>query len=335
MPAIERVGIVGGGAWGTALATVLTRAGRAVVLWARDPAIVAAIRQRRENPVYLPGIALDPAIRATGELAEAARADAVFLVTPAQQLRAIAERLARDLVAGTPIVLCAKGIEQRTGALMTEVAVEALPGAPQAVLSGPSFAREVADGRPTAVTLAAAAPGLGAALREAIGTPAFRLYLSDDPVGAEIGGAVKNVLAIACGIAVGRELGENARAALITRGLAETVRLALAKGGRMETVMGLSGLGDVTLTCTSPQSRNFSLGVALGEGRRLGEVMAARRSVAEGVWSAAAVVAVAQRLGVEMPIAAAVDRVINRGADIEATIADLLARPLTEEWPAP
>jgi glycerol-3-phosphate dehydrogenase (NAD(P)+) len=333
MAAIDRVGIIGGGAWGTALATVLHRAGRSVVLWARDPAIVEAIARRRENPVYLPGVDLDPAIRATGDLAEAARADAVFLVVPAQHLRRIAERLRPHLGAGVPVVLCAKGIEQGSAGLMTEVVAEALPGAPQVVLSGPTFAREVAAGLPTAVTLATTRRRPGERLRDAIDTPRFRPYLSDDPVGAELGGAVKNVLAVACGIAVGRRLGDNARAALITRGLAETIRLALAKGGKAETLMGLSGLGDLTLTCTSLQSRNFSLGVALGEGHSLDELLAERRSVAEGVWSAAALVALARRLGVEMPIAAAVDRVINHGADLEATITGLLARPLGAEWP--
>jgi glycerol-3-phosphate dehydrogenase (NAD(P)+) len=230
-----------------------------------------------------------------------------------------------------PVLLCAKGVEQGSLALMTEVAAEELPEAPQAVLSGPTFAAEVARGLPTAVTVAATDPDLAARFAAALGTPSFRPYASDDPVGAEIGGAVKNVLAIACGIVVGRRLGDNARAALITRGLAEIVRLAVAKGGRAETLMGLSGLGDLTLTCTAMQSRNHSLGVALGEGRALADVLAGRRSVAEGVASAASVTALAARLGVEVPIAAAVDSILHRDAAIDETIARLLARPFRRE----
>jgi glycerol-3-phosphate dehydrogenase (NAD(P)+) len=230
-----------------------------------------------------------------------------------------------------PVVLCAKGIEavgpSGGGALVTEVAAETLPGCPQAVLSGPTFAAEVARGLPTAVTLACADAELGAALARAIGGPVLRPYLSDDPIGAEVGGAVKNVLAIACGIVMGRKLGDNARAALITRGLAEIVRLATALGGRAETCMGLSGLGDLTLTCTGAQSRNLSLGIALGEGKSLVEAQAGRQSIAEGVASAAAVIARAKREGVEMPIVAAVDSVLNRMGNIDTEIRGLLARP--------
>jgi glycerol-3-phosphate dehydrogenase (NAD(P)+) len=228
-------------------------------------------------------------------------------------------------------VLCAKGIETGSGALVSEVAAATLPGAPLAVLSGPTFAIEVARGLPTAVTLATADATLGRALIAALGTRSFRPYLAADLVGAEIGGAVKNVLAIACGIIVGRGLGDNARAALITRGLAEMVRLAVAKGGRVETLMGLSGLGDLTLTCTGTQSRNHSLGIALGEGRSLAEILGPRRSIAEGVASAAAVAGLARRLGVEMPIVAAVDAILNAGAEIGATIDGLLDRPFRSE----
>jgi glycerol-3-phosphate dehydrogenase (NAD(P)+) len=328
---IQRIGIIGAGSWGTALAQAALRAGREVALWARDPALAETINRAHENPLYLPGIALDPALHATGDLAEAAAAEGVLLVTPAQHVRAMAAALAPHLSKETPIVLCAKGIEQRTGALMTEVLSETLPGQPLAVLSGPTFAGEVARGLPTAVTLAAADAMLGAALVVALGSSRFRPYLSDDPVGAEIGGAVKNVIAIACGLAAGRKLGDNARAALITRGLAEIVRLGLAKGARAETLMGLSGLGDLTLTCSALQSRNFSLGVALGEGRALGEVLAERHTVAEGVFSAAAVAGLADELGLEMPIVAAVDAILNRGADIDETIEGLLARPFRAE----
>ncbi len=328
---IQKLGIIGAGSWGTALAQTALRAGREVTLWARDPALAKAINEQRENPRYLPGIALDPALHATGDPAEAAAAEAVLLVTPAQHVRATAALLAPHLGKETPVVLCAKGIEQGTGALMTEVLDEALPGQPLAVLSGPTFAAEVARGLPTAVTLAATDAMLGAALVVALGSSRFRPYLSDDPVGAEVGGAVKNVIAIACGLAAGRKLGDNARAALITRGLAEIVRLGLAKGARAETLMGLSGLGDLTLTCSALQSRNFSLGFALGEGRKLDEILAERNTVAEGVFSAAAVTGLAGELGIEMPIVAAVDAILNRGADIDETIAALLARPFRVE----
>jgi glycerol-3-phosphate dehydrogenase (NAD(P)+) len=328
---MQRIGIIGGGAWGTALAVTARRAGRDVILWAREAEVVAAINERHENPLFLPGIAIDAAIAATGDLAVAAAADAVLLVVPAQHLREIAAALAPSLRPGAAVVICAKGVEAATGALMSEVAAALLPGAPLAVLSGPTFAGEVARGLPTAVTLATADPAVGRAIIAALGTRSFRPYLSDDVVGAEIGGAVKNVLAIACGIVAGRRLGDNARAALITRGLAEMVRLARVKGGRAETLMGLSGLGDLTLTCTGVQSRNHSLGFALGEGKSLSEILGPRRSIAEGVSSAAALGALGRRLGVDMPIVAAVDAILHHAADIDETIAGLLARPFRAE----
>jgi len=329
---IDRIGIVGAGAWGSALAMVARRAGRQVTLWANEAEVVDTINRDHENPVFLPGVALDAGIVATGDLAElAANADAVLLVTPAQFLRATAERLAPDLAPDTPLVICAKGIEQGTSAVLSEVVAETLPGRPTAMLAGPTFAAEVARGLPTAVTLACAEEAAGEALVEALGTAHFRPYLSDDVIGAEIGGAVKNVLAIACGIGHGRAFGDNARAALITRGLAEMTRLAVAKGARSETMMGLAGLGDLTLTCTSRQSRNYSLGEALGKGERLADIMAARRTVAEGVFSAEAVVALGNRLGVEMPIAEGVDSVLNKGCTVDAAITRLLTRPFRAE----
>ncbi len=329
---MQRIGIIGGGAWGSALALTARRAGREVVLWAREEEVVAVINRDHANPLFLPGVALDPAIVATRELGEAARgAEALLLVAPAQHLRALAQALSPHLPPRLPLVICVKGIEEGSGALMTEVVADALPEAPLAVLSGPTFAGEVARGLPTAVTLASADRALGERLIAALGTRSFRPYLADDLVGAQIGGAVKNVLAIACGIVMGRGLGDNARAALITRGLAEMVRLARVKGGRSETLMGLSGLGDLVLTCTGPQSRNQSLGVALGEGRGLAEILAGRHSVAEGVTSAAAAAALASRLGVDMPITAAVDAILHRGAAIDVAIAGLLARPFKSE----
>ncbi|QCO15367.1 NAD(P)-dependent glycerol-3-phosphate dehydrogenase [Azospirillum brasilense] len=328
----RRIGVIGGGAWGTALALAALRAGREALLWAREPAVVESVNAARENRDYLPGVALPAALRATGDLGEAAACDAILLVTPAQHLRSACAGLAAHLQPGTPLVICAKGIELDSHALMSEAAAAALPaGTPLAVLSGPTFAAEVARGLPTAVTLACADAALGARLVEALGSRTFRPYLSDDVVGSQIGGAVKNVLAIACGVVEGRKLGDNARAALITRGLAEITRLALALGGRPETLMGLSGLGDLTLTCSSLQSRNMSLGAALGAGRTLAEVLAERRSVAEGVYTAAAVVGLAGKRGVDMPLCAAVDAILNRGAGLDATIDGLLSRPFREE----
>jgi glycerol-3-phosphate dehydrogenase (NAD(P)+) len=329
---MQRIGIIGGGAWGTALALTARRAGRDIVLWAREAEVAAAINREHANPLFLPGVALDREIRATLELGEAVTgSDALLLAAPAQHLRALAEALRPALPGGVPVVICAKGIEEETGALLSEAIAATLPRAPLAVLSGPTFAAEVAAGLPTAVTLACADDGLGQRLIGALGTRSFRPYLGHDLVGAEIGGAIKNVLAIACGIVAGRRLGDNARAALVTRGLAEMVRLALAKGGKPETLMGLSGLGDLVLTCTGLQSRNHSLGVALGEGRLLADILAERRSVAEGVSSAAAAVALARRLGVEMPITEAVDAILHRGAAIDEAIAGLLARPFRSE----
>lgn len=328
---IDCIGILGAGAWGTALAQAISTAGHQTVLWAHEPELVEAINRDHENTLFLKGIPLNPAIRATTVLAEAGEMDAVLLVVPAQFLRGVAERLAADMASGIPLVICAKGIEQDTCALMSEVIAEIFPGHPLNVLSGPTFATEVAKGMPTALTLAATDDRIGAELVEAVGTPQIRPYLTNDVIGAEIGGAVKNVLAIACGITEGRQFGDSARAAIITRGLAEMTRLCVAKGGRAETMMGLSGLGDLTLTCTSTQSRNYSLGLALGQGEDLEAFMGARRSVAEGVFSAAAVAALARQVGVEMPIVEAVDSIVNSGETVDTAIRDLLARPFRPE----
>ena len=324
---MQRIGVIGGGAWGTSLALLAHRAGRSVALWAREPEVVEAVNRDHRNETYLPGVALDAGIRGVFGLDEAIDADAVIVAVPAQHLRPTLAAVATAWPAGVPAVICAKGIERGTCALMSEVVEEALPGVPLAVLSGPSFAAEVARELPTAVALAAAEASLRADLPAALSTPHFRIYSTDDVVGAELGGAVKNVLAIACGIVRGRRLGDNGRAALITRGLAETARLAAAKGARAETLMGLSGIGDLVLTCSAMRSRNFSLGAALGRGIALRQIMDARISVAEGVHSAEAVCALARRLDVDMPICRAVDDVLNHGADIDATIAALLARP--------
>lgn len=328
---IDCIGILGAGAWGTALAQATSTAGHQTVLWAHEPEVVEAVNRDHENPLFLPGISLNPAIRATTVLAEAGEVDAVFLVVPAQFLRGVAAQLTSVIAVGVPVVVCAKGIEQETSALMSEVVAETLPGHPVAVLSGPTFAAEVASGLPIALTLAATDDRTGADLMEALGTAQIRPYLTNDVIGAEIGGAVKNILAIACGITEGRKFGDSARAAIITRGLAEMTRLCVAKGGRAETMMGLSGLGDLTLTCTSTQSRNYSLGVALGQGETLSDIMASRRSVAEGVFSAAAVAALARQVGVEMPIVEAVDAIVNKGETVDTKIRELLARPFRTE----
>ena len=331
MTAAAPIGIIGGGAWGTALGLVALRAGAPALLWVREPELVPAINERHENPLYLKGVALDPALRATDRLAEAAACDLLLLVVPAQHLAGVASALEPHLRDDSVLVSCAKGIETGSGRLMTEIVTDVLPRHRMAVLSGPTFAREVAMGLPTAVTLASADIALAESLCRRLGSRHFRPYAADDPLGAEIGGAVKNVLAIACGIASGRGLGDKARAALITRGLAEIVRFGLKLGARRETMIGLSGLGDLTLTCSAEQSRNFSLGMALGRGESLDKILAGRISIAEGVYSAAALVARARKLGLDLPIAEAVDAVLNRGAAIDDTIAALLARPFRAE----
>ncbi len=325
------VGVIGAGAWGTALAQVCARAGLDPILWAREPAVAAAITATGENPAFLAGVALDPAVRATADLAELADADWVLAVAPAQHLRATLAAFAPHVREGLPVVLCAKGVEAGSFKLMTQVLAEALPGAAPAVLSGPSFADEVARGLPTAVTLAAADLALAQRLAGALATPAFRPYVSDDMIGAEAGGAIKNVLAIACGVVEGRGLGRSAQAALITRGFAELTRLAVALGGEAETVAGLCGLGDLVLTCSSPQSRNMSLGLALGRGQSLEDALAGKLSVAEGVASAPAVTALATRLGVETPICEAVRAILAGETTVGPAIAALLSRPLKAE----
>jgi len=329
---MEKISIIGAGAWGTALAMVAHRAGRDVVVQAREPEVASGINDAHENTAYLPGFILDRAIRAVSNPQEAVSdTDAVLLVTPAQHVRAMAENLADILPADTPIVICAKGIEQTTSALLSEVVSGILPGNRLAVLSGPTFAAEVAANLPTAVTLACEDTDLGTVLTNALATPHFRIYRSDDIIGAEIGGAVKNVLAIACGIVAGRHMGDNTRAALITRGLAEIVRLGIAKGAKAQSLMGLAGIGDLTLTCNALQSRNYSLGVGLGEGLALDHILGKRNSVAEGVFTAASVTGLARMLGVEVPICTAVDNILNHNANIDREIASLLQRPFTSE----
>ena len=322
-----RLAIIGGGAWGTALAQVAARDGEAVTLWAREDDVTASINARHENSLFLPGIPLSPSIRATGDVADLGDAEALLVVVPAQFLRSV---LTQAPVGGRPLVLCAKGIEAGTRKLVAEVARELHPHAPVAVLSGPTFAHEVAKGLPTAVTLACEDEALRERLAERLAGPTFRTYGSSDVAGAEIGGAVKNVLAIACGVVEGAGLGLNARAALIARGFAEMTRFGVARGGRPETLAGLSGLGDLVLTCSSTNSRNFSLGVGLGQGRSAAELLADRRTVAEGAATAPVLREAAEAAGVDMPVTEAVCALLE-GTPVGKVVDALLSRPLREE----
>ena len=331
MTDFQTIGVIGAGAWGTALAQTAAKAGRDVLIWSFEQDVADVINNKHENTIFLPGVALEPNIAAVTAMADLDVCDAVLAVAPAQHLRATLEKFAPFARRGLPIILCAKGIEQSSLSMMTQVLAETIPSAIPAVLSGPSFAIDTAQGLPTAVTLACKDETTGAALIEALGTPRFRPYLATDLIGAEIGGAVKNVLAIGCGIVEGRGLGKSAHAALIARGFAEMTRLALALGARRETLAGLCGLGDLVLTCSSPQSRNMSCGLALGRGVHLDDILGSRRSVTEGVASAPAVVALAKRHGVEMPICEAVNEVLAGRTTVEAAIEALLARPFTLE----
>ena len=322
-----KIGVIGGGAWGTALAQVAAHGGRDVLLWAREPEVVDAINADHVNPLFLNDIPLSASIRATGELDQLRHLDALLVVVPAQHVGAV---LAATPVGSKPLVLCAKGMEAGTRRLVGEVARAAHPDAPIAVLSGPTFAHEVARGLPTAVTLACEDEGVRAALAERLAAPHFRPYASADVVGAEIGGAVKNVLAIGCGVVEGAGLGQNARAALIARGFAEMTRFGLARGSRAETLAGLSGLGDLVLTCSSTSSRNFSLGVGLGRGESAATLLSDRRTVAEGAFTAPVLLQAAGEAGVDMPVVAAVCRLLE-GAAAADVIGALLARPLRDE----
>ena len=324
------VGIIGGGAWGTALAAVMAQIHNDVLIWAREEEVVEGINDAHENKTYLPGLSLPPSIRATGDLAEMAGCGALLIVTPAQHVRSTLTALPPS---DAPLLLCAKGIEAGTQMLVSDIAAEVRPDNPLAVLSGPTFAHEVAAGKPTAITLATANQALGASLMRLIATTHFRPYWSDDVVGAEIGGAVKNVLAIGCGVVDGAGLGLNARAALIARGFAEMQRYGTARGGKPETLAGLSGLGDLVLTCSSENSRNFSLGRGLGQGRAAADLMADRRTVAEGAFTAPVLSQSAKALGVDMPIVAAVCALLEGNATVREVTAALLARPLkAESW---
>jgi len=330
---LNNIAIIGAGAWGTALAQVLAEAGRAVVLYVHEPELVDSINKNHQNDLYLPDVSLNKNIRATSVLAEATKdADIILLATPTQFVRDVLIKFKPYLPKGVPLVNCAKGIEMSTGKLLSEVVAEIVPEFPYAVLSGPTFAVEVVRGLPTAATFATVAPEQEARLwAQMISGKLFRLYISSDPVGAEISGAIKNVIAIACGIVEGKGLGQNAKASVMTRGMAEIRRLGLEKGAEADTFLGLSGLGDLTLTCNSMTSRNYSLGFELGRGRKLVDILAERRTVAEGVTTARAIAAHANALGVEMPISSSIDKILHQDAEINAVILSLLSRDMKKE----
>lgn len=325
------IGVIGSGAWGTALAQSFARHAHDVMLWARDPGLADTINTGHINTLYLPEQPLHRKVVATHDLVAVCAADILVPVVPAQYMRAVLEQMAGHIRPGQPVVICAKGIEISTGKLMSQVAAETLPGALIAILSGPNFAHEVAKGLPAAATLACSVPEKITAVRDALAGKSFRLYLSNDVVGTQIGGAVKNVIAIVCGIVAGRNMGENARAAVVTRGLHEMARLAEALGGSRETLMGLSGIGDLILTCSSMQSRNFSLGFALGEGKKLDEILAERHGITEGVPTAEALVKLAKEKNIDMPIVAALHHCLNGEMKIDDAIHALMDRPYQME----
>ncbi len=329
---METAAIVGGGSFGTAMACAARRAGLTVKLWAREAEVVDAINGGRGNPLFLPEVSLEPGIRASANLGETVdAADFVLLAVPSQFLRSVAVEMRGRLPPRSPVVSCSKGIELGSCALMPEVIAEALPEAPVAVLAGPSFAKEVALGLTTGVTIASADRALALRLANALSSAHFRAYASDDPLSATIGGAFKNVLAIACGIAIARKMGENMRGLLIARGLYEMARLARAKGGNPINLLGLAGSGDVTLTCMGTQSRNTTFGIALGEGRSVADILAERKVVTEGVQTAASITELGRRLGVPVPIAAAVNRIVRGQSSIDETFSELFMMPAAVE----
>lgn len=330
---MTKISVIGGGAWGTALAHVQSLAERDVTLWAREATVVEAIRESGENATYLPGIQLSKTLEVTDSLSRAVDgADALLLVTPAQYLRDTLESLRNEAAEGIPLVICSKGIEIKTGKMLSQVVEDVLPGATCAIMTGPTFAREIALGLPSAMTLATQDKDVAAELSENLACRTLRPYLSDDVLGVQIGGAVKNVLAIACGVITGRKMGESARAALMTRGIAEMGRLASALGARKETLTGMCGFGDLVLTCSSMQSRNYSLGVMLGEGRTLDDIMGERKSVTEGVHTAKALMKLAEQNAVDMPISESVYKCLVEGVDMDAMISEMMNRPFAHQY---
>ncbi len=327
-----QVGVIGSGSWGTALSVIANRAGSDVIIGTRNHYVIQSIAQRRINDIYLPEVYLDPRISVTDKLSDCCQTDLLIIAVPSQVVRWVCIAISDVISPHIPIIIASKGIERGSLMLMSEVSQDILPNNPVGILSGPNFADEAARGLPTATTLASKNQKLLDLSAYAIGGRFFRPYLTDDIISTQIGGAVKNVIAIACGIASGRKLGENAAAALITRGFAEMARLALAKGGRYETLMGLSGLGDLLLTCGSRKSRNMSFGVAVGEGKHKDDVLSERgRTATEGVVAAESVAKLSRKHGVSMPICDAVYRVLHEDADVSGVIQELLERPFANE----
>jgi glycerol-3-phosphate dehydrogenase (NAD(P)+) len=325
------IGVIGGGAWGTALAQIYAQAGRNTLIWAREIEVVESINSAHENKPFLSGHLLSKSLKATDNLKKIAQQDILLLVSPAQFLRASLESLQDFIRPDQPIVICAKGIEISSGELLSDIAEKMLPRALIAVLTGPTFAAEIVRGLPAAVTIAARSKEQGKILQDALGLPSFRPYATTDMAGTQLGGALKNVIAIACGIAQGRGLGDSARAALMTRGLAEIARLAECMGGRRETLLGLCGIGDLTLTCSSMQSRNFSLGAALGAGQTLDDILGARKAVTEGVYTARAAAALAEKYKVDMPICQAIAAIVDEKISIDQAMDNIMHRPFNAE----
>lgn len=324
---MKTVGVIGAGAWGTALAQVMAAGGRDTLIWALEPDVVESINARHENTVFLPGVPLDERLKATNSLEEVSSRGVVLLVSPAQHVRSTLEQIKPFLKPETTVVICSKGIELESGFLLSQVAQDVMPDQKFAVLTGPTFASEIARGLPSAVTLAAKTESHGYELQDVLGVKGFRPYVTTDMVGTQLGGAIKNVIAIACGIVMGKGLGESARAALLTRGVAEIARLAVAMGAERTTLLGMCGVGDLVLTCSSMQSRNYSLGMALGEGKTLEEILGPRKAVTEGVYTAKATLALAKNYAVDMPITEAVNSVLNEGVPIDEAIEEMLNRP--------
>ena len=325
------ISIIGAGAWGTALAEVISRQGNKVNLWAREDDVVKSINTLNENTLYLPNVKLSELIIAQNNLDNMINCDLLLMVTPSQFMRSVLEEIKDNLNDSIPVVLCSKGIETKTLSLMNEITESIIPKNPLAILSGPSFAIDVVNNKPTAVTLACKDLSIGKNIADSISLPTFRPYLSEDVVGAQIGGATKNVIAIAAGVVEGQNLGDSARAATIARGFSEINRLAVALGGQEETLSGLSGMGDLLLTCNSITSRNFSLGIKLGKGLSAEEATDGLSSIAEGMYSAKAIDKLSKKLGVEMPITNAVNDLIERKRSLDEIIDDLLSRPIRRE----
>lgn len=328
---MQTIGVIGAGAWGTALAQVFARGGNKIDLWARESDVADAINNQRINTSYLADVTLHDNITATTDLQAVANHPILLMVTPAQHVRSTLEQIKDQITGEHIIVLCAKGIELNTGMLLSQVCEQVAPGTKTAILTGPTFAREIASGLPCAVTIAVEDKNAGKALQDVLAAPGFRPYLSTDVIGAQLGGAIKNVIAIACGIVYGKGLGESARAALLTRGVAEIARLASAMGAKRETLLGMCGIGDLMLTAASMQSRNFSLGHALGEGQKLADIIASRNSVTEGIHTAQSALKVAKHFAVDMPITEAVNRCLSGDLTIDDAIEEMMNRPFRYE----